>query len=102
MNKFERNKIINEILRSLTMALAVPDFSGVRGGVPVELAAEVMGQNPDYIKQGIREEWLPIGVYGVCTADKGEEYYISPKLFWEFTGYVFKQNEEGERDGGTK
>lgn len=105
MDKFERNKekneIISEVLRSLTMALAVPHFSGVRGGVPVELAAKVMGKEPDYVKQGIKEKWLPIGVYGVYTADKEEEYYISPKLFWELTGYVFKQNQEGEKDDET-
>lgn len=91
----EKNEIINEVLRSLTMALAVPDFSEIRGGVPVELAAEVLGKEPEYIKQGIKEEWLPIGVYGICTAGGKEEYYISPKLFWEFTGYAY-QGKKGD------
>ena len=43
MNELERvkekNEITKEVLRSLKMALAIPDFSGIRGGVPVELAA---------------------------------------------------------------
>ncbi len=90
----ERNEITKKVLRSLKMSLAIPDFSGITGGVPVELAAKVMGKEVDYIKQGIREEWLPIGVYGVYTADKQAEYYISPKLFWEFTGYTFRQNQK--------
>ncbi len=106
MNELERvkekNEITKEVLRSLKMALAIPDFSGIRGGVPVELAAEVMGKEVDYIKQGIREEWLPIGVYGVYTADKRKEYYISPKLFWEFTGYRFRQNQKTDKNGAVK
>ncbi len=69
----EKNEITQEILRSFKMSLTIPDFSGITGGVPVELAAKVMGKEVDYIKQGMREEWLPIGVYGVYTADKQAE-----------------------------
>ncbi len=98
MDEFERMKekdeITKEVLRSLKMSLAIPDFSGITGGVPVELAAKVMGKEVDYIKQGIREEWLPIGVY---TSGKEQGYYISPKLFWEFTGYILNQNQEGNK-----
>lgn len=98
----ENNEITKEVLRSLKMSLAIPDFSGIRGGVPVELAAKVLGKEVDYIKQGIREEWLPIGVYGIYTTNKGEEYYISPKLFWEFTGYTFRQNQKIDKSGAAK
>ncbi len=98
----EKNEITKEVLRSLKMSFAIPDFSEIKGGVPVELAAKVMGKEIDYIKQGIREEWLPIGVYGIYTTNKGEEYYISPKLFWEFTGYRFRQNQKIDKSGATK
>ena len=95
----EKNEITKEVLRSLKMSLAIPDFSEIKGGVPVELAAKVMGKEVDYIKQGIREEWLPIGVY---IANMEEAYYISPKLFWEFTGYRFRQNQKINKNGAAK
>lgn len=66
--------------------LVVPEFS--TGGVPVEVAAKVMGKDATYVRAGIEAGWLPIGV--AVKAEKRTNYYISPKLFWEFTGYVYK------------
>lgn len=87
----ERNEIIEVVLRSLSMSMAVPNFSKVRGGVPISLAAEIMGKDQDYVKRGIRDGWLPIGVYEEL---REREYcYISPKLFWEFTGYEYQGKE---------
>lgn len=57
------------------MVLAVPDFSVIRGGIPVELAAEVLGKEPEYIKQGIKEAWLPIGIYGIYGWRRGGVLY---------------------------
>lgn len=76
------------------------------GSVPVKIAARVYGKDPSWVRAGILEGWLPIGiatrkgrqvVYGVDDIDgrKGRiNYYISPKKLYEETGYDWK----GEKD----
>lgn len=67
-------------------------------GVPVAVAAKVYGKDPAWVRAGIIEGWLPIGV----ATRKGRQitnlqdmdsrkgrinYYISPKRLQEDTGY---------------
>ena len=74
------------------------------GSVPVAVAARVYGKEPTWVRAGIIAGWLPIGK----ATRRGElitsleqmnsrygriNFYISPKLLWEQTGYVWK----GER-----
>lgn len=71
------------------------------GSVPVSVAARIYGKDPNWIRTGLIFGWLPIGV----ATRNGEpatiqdsrlgriNYYISPKLLWEHTGYLW----EGER-----
>lgn len=77
-----------------------------QGSVPVSVAARVYGKDPSWVRAGIIAGWLPIG-----TASRGkvpvtiEEYkkarsgrcnfYISPKMLYEHTGYLWN----GEQDG---
>lgn len=74
------------------------------GSVPVAVAARVYGKDAAWIRAGIIAGWLPIGtatrggqpVTDVNDIDsrKGRiNYYISPKLLWQETGFVWK----GER-----
>lgn len=60
----------------------------VTGGVPVEVAAKVYGKSPQWVRLNIRAGILPIGV--ATTVGKRTNYYISPKLLYEHTGYVYK------------
>lgn len=76
----------------------------IKGSVPVSIAAKVYGKDASWVRAGIIEGWLPIGV---ATRDgkivtKVEDinsklgrinFYISPKKLWEDTGYIWK----GER-----
>ena len=71
------------------------------GSVPVAVAARVYGKNAYWIRAGIIVGWLPIG-----TATRGGKqitkieqinskfgrinFYISPKLLYEQTGYIWK------------
>lgn len=52
---------------------------------PVQKAAKIMGKNVSFIRIGLQRGILPIG-----SAIQGETgqwtYYISPKLFKDFTG----------------
>ena len=71
------------------------------GGVPIKVAARVYGKDPAWVRAGIVAGWLPIGkavrdgeeVDTISSIDirKGRiSYYISPKLLFEHTGYVWK------------
>lgn len=70
------------------------------GSVPIEVAAKVYGKDASWVRAGIISGWLPIGVAtrdGTKITDVQEmsskygriNYYISPKLLYEHTGYVW-------------
>lgn len=74
------------------------------GSVPVAVAARVYGKDASWIRAGIVSGWLPIGkaTRNGKLVTKIEEmnskygrinFYISPKLLWEETGFVWR----GER-----
>ena len=72
-----------------------------KGNVPVAVAAKVYGKDASWVRAGIIAGWLPIGkairggkvIKSISEMDSkfGRiNYYISPKLLWEDTGYVWK------------
>lgn len=74
------------------------------GSVPIEVATRVLGRKASWIRAGIIAGWLPIGVAtrdGEKVTDVNDmnskqgriNYFISPKLFYEYTGYLW----EGEK-----
>lgn len=71
------------------------------GSVPVRVAAKVYGRDPSWIRAGIISGWLPIGQAtrsGVPVTDMKQmnskygriNYYISPKLLYEQTGFEWR------------
>lgn len=73
----------------------------VNGSVTVSLVAKIYGKDPAWVRAGIISGWLPIGM----ATRKGKEitninemdsrygrisYYVSPKLLYENTGYLWK------------
>lgn len=98
------NMQTERIFRMLSSASRVPEFG--KKSIPVTVAAKVMGREATWIQAGLISGWLP---FGIATQDKKKitsleqvnrrkrmNYYISPKLFWEFTGYVWKGSDEDE------
>lgn len=80
------------------------DVEFYSGSVPVIVAARVYGKDSSWVRAGIISGWLPIG----RATRKGElitdlskmhskygriNFYISPKLLYEDTGYIWR----GER-----
>ena len=74
------------------------------GSVPVSVAARVYGKDVSWVRAGLICGWLPIGnatrngrlVTAIEEMDSRYgriNYYISPKLLFEQTGYKW----EGER-----
>lgn len=77
------------------------------GSVPVSVAAKIYGKDPNWVRAGIIGGYLPIGT----ATRKGKQitsisqqnskfgrinYYISPKLLYEHTGYLWKGSQQNE------
>lgn len=79
--------IADEVCRKLLGSMQYPEFAPSE--VPVKVAAKIMSKNLDWVRNNIENGSLPIGI---CTkdGDNRRNFYISPKLFWELTGYVWK------------
>lgn len=71
------------------------------GSVPVTIAARVYGKDASWVRAGIVAGWLPIGKATrngelVTSIDQINSrygrinFYISPKLLYEDTGYYWK------------
>ena len=79
----------------------VPKFDG--RNVPVKDVAKLMGKDQQFIRQGIINGKLPIGTAfkkKILDTKWNEEkessqydFYISPKLLWEYTGIVYNRKE---------
>lgn len=71
------------------------------GSVPIAVAARVYGKDANWIRSGLIFGYLPIGTATRNGKQATEQdlklgrinYYISPKLLYEHTGYLWK----GER-----
>lgn len=68
--------------------IVIPEFDG--GNVPVIEAARIMRKDQQFIRQGMIQGILPIGTVFKKKGSNQYDYYISPKLFWEYTGYIYK------------
>ena len=75
------------------------------GSVPIAVVAKVYGRDASWVRAGIISGWLPIGkatrngklITDVKEIDskKGRiSYYISPKLLYEDTGYIWTGSRE--------
>lgn len=70
------------------------------GSVPVSLAAKIYGKDASWVRAGIVSGYLPIGIATVGSESveisrwrnnsERTNYYISPKLLYEHTGYIWK------------
>ena len=67
----------------------IPEFDGKN--IPVTEAAKIMGKDQQFIRQGMIAGILPIGTVFKKEGSNQYDYYISPKMFWEYTGHVYKE-----------
>ncbi len=72
-----------------------------KGSVPVALVAKIYGKDACWVRAGVISGWLPIGKAtrkGKLITDISEiglkkgriNFYISPMLLYQQTGYVWK------------
>jgi hypothetical protein len=71
------------------------------GSVPVAVAARLYGKDASWVRAGIVSGWLKIGkatrngklvtrIEDINSKLGRINFYISPKLLWEDTGYLWK------------
>ena len=74
----------------------MPEFA--LGSVPIRVVAKIYGKDASWVRAGIISGWLPIGqatrngalVTNINDNEHGRiNYYISPKLLYEHTGYIW-------------
>lgn len=70
----------------------LPEFTGEN--IPVTVAAKIMKKDQQFIRQGMIQGILPIGSAIKKERSSHYDYYISPFLFWQYTEYVYKGDEE--------
>lgn len=75
-------KIMNSMKESLL------SFSGAN--VPIDEVAKIMKKDQQFIKIGLQEKWLPIGIAYQMNDTQEFSYYISPKKLYEYTGYIYQ------------
>lgn len=98
----ELNKEENKTKTNNRIYYEVPEFSGKN--VPVKEVAKLMGKDQQFIRQGIIKGILPIGVAfkktivdPKCNQEKEStqyDFYISPRLLWEYTGIIYRYEEQ--------
>lgn len=74
------------------MCYVVPEFTGEN--IPVVVAARIMNKDQQFVRQGMIQGFLPIGSVFKKKDSNQYSYYISPFLFWQYTGYVYKGETE--------
>ena len=72
--------------------------------VPMKVAAKVLKMNPDTIRDRMEDGTLNIGVIHIPVRRKtykrkNRRAYISPKLFYEMTGFFWSEEKEKEFRG---
>lgn len=67
-----------------------------KGGVPTRVASEVFGKSEMWVRQMMHNGMLPIGIAMETEGSKKLSVYISPKLLYEYTGYIYKGEEKNE------
>ena len=55
--------------------------------LPVVDAAKIMGKDQQFIRLAMINKLLPIGLAYKKEGSTQYDFYISPKLFYEYTGY---------------
>lgn len=73
----------------LWMAQNILSFSGEN--VPISEVARIMKKDKQFIRIGIQEKWLPIGVAYKRDGSNEYSYYVSPKKLYEYTGYIYRE-----------
>lgn len=68
-------------------------FTFTGENIPVTTAAKIMRKDQQFVRQGLIKGLLPIGAAYKKEGSNQYDYYISPKLFYEYTGHLYKDED---------
>lgn len=89
--KLDYNQIAQKV-SELIKVNVIPEFA--ESPVPMKVAAKVLHMDPNEIRNRMDDGTLDIGNVFHSQKKRGvrsyRRVYISPKKFWEVTGYVWK------------
>lgn len=91
MEAYEKEKYSNNIAEKVARALLgaqVPEFG--KGSPTIKEVAEILNKDQTFIREGIEQGWLPIGICKPSKQGSRRDFYISPKKLWEVTGYIWR------------
>ena len=60
--------------------------------IPIEMAAKIMGKDQKFLRQAMIAREIPIGIAFKKEGVSQYDYYISPKLLYEYTGFYFDED----------
>lgn len=69
------------------------NFTG--GNVPISIVASVMKKDPQFVRLALQKEMFPFGIAMKRCVSNSYSYYVSPKLFYEYTGYKYIPTKKG-------
>lgn len=88
----DAEQIAMHVCRILKTNMQLPEFADTP--VPMHVAEKVLGMCADQIRNRMEDGTLDIGLIFPSPKKRGKRAYrntyISPKKFWEVTGYVWK------------
>lgn len=91
MEAYKKEKYSNNIAEKVARALLgaqVPEFG--KGSPTIKEVAEILNKDQTFIREGIEQGWLPIGICKPSKQGSRRDFYISPKKLWEVTGYIWR------------
>ena len=74
----------------MQMKDAILRFSGKN--IPVTAVAKIIGKDQQFVRQAMIEGLLPIGVAFRKKGSSQYDFYVSPKLLYDFTGFFFDED----------
>lgn len=60
--------------------------------VPVTTVAKIIGKDQSFVRQAMIANVLPIGVAFRKEGSSQYDFYISPKLLYDYTGFYFDED----------
>ena len=64
--------------------------------IPVTTAAKIMKKDQQFVRQGLSNGFLPFGTAFKKNGSDQYDYYISPKLFYEYTGCFYQSQQKDD------
>ena len=67
--------------------------------IPITVVAKIIGKDQQFVRQAMIEGLLPIGVAFRKKGSSQYDFYVSPKLLYDFTGFFFDDDLMDGEDG---